>query len=105
MINIYGAKLFRQALSHAIRAIGIDPAGVGDKPDDAFFSNAVRGPSISPNIRIVKRVFIDGFCVGCIRSSNSIIQFLITIVLVVIVGIVLSNGIRRYEEKLAVSIF
>jgi len=41
MEHIEAGKFIRQALSQTIRSVGLYPAGIGDKADDAGIANTV----------------------------------------------------------------
>ena len=98
MIHVDRRELFSKALAHAVGAVGIDPAGIGDKADDAFIADAIGRPAIGADVGVIQRILVDSLRPCRIRFGNPIVQLFIVIVLVVIVGIVLTNGVWRVAD-------
>ena len=99
MPDVDRAEFFGHALAHAVGTVGVDPTRIRHEANDTLFANAVRSPTVRTNVGIVKRVLKRRLCSGCIGFCNTGIEFFVMLILIVIIGTILPNRVRRVADN------
>ena len=97
--DIDGIELLLQRLAEAVHRARVEPSGVGDERDNSLAAfKSVRRPAERLYVAVVECVLVRRLRLRSIRPRNRRLELRIRLVLRVVVGAFLSDGIRRIAD-------
>ena len=99
VVDVQLREFAHQTLTQTIRCVAVDEGAVGNEGDYATILHTVRCPANRTNIRVVDAVLIRTAGVLGIGLGDALIQLGVLLVLVIIIGAVLTRGVRRVHHN------